>query len=419
MKYRLVSLLLVGWLLSGTSVHAQWHCAWDGGQMNATVKALFSSGSNLYFAPLGKYVYRSSDNGATWDSSSVSPNPQSYILYTFNAMAVSGTTLLAGSGSGIFRSTDNGTTWAMADSGLTNLDVRALAVSGTDVFAGTWGGGLFRSTDGGISWSKVTSGMTSLYIATLFVDGAKMYAGCSNGGAFVSTTGGTSWGTIYNFPYTTYVINAFGRSGSIVYSGSGSGLYRSTDNGVSWTTVSSSSGFADSYGMAPGVYAFAPKDSAMFVGTSGGIFLSSDHGVTWSNVTAPSSLYSMSLAVSGPYLYAGVYYSDQVWRRPLADMVTAVEHGSPVIPGRVSLEQNYPNPFNPSTTISYALSHSATVTLKIYSVLGREVATLVSAVQPSGTHTVRWNADAMAAGVYFYQLRTDNEVLTRKLVLVK
>ncbi|RNC84589.1 MAG: T9SS C-terminal target domain-containing protein [Balneola sp.] len=89
------------------------------------------------------------------------------------------------------------------------------------------------------------------------------------------------------------------------------------------------------------------------------------------------------------------------------------------IPTQAKLFQNYPNPFNPTTNISYSLPALSRVNLKIYNALGQEVATLVDAQQSSGSHTITWNAADAATGVYFYQLIVGNEILTRKMILIK
>ncbi len=83
------------------------------------------------------------------------------------------------------------------------------------------------------------------------------------------------------------------------------------------------------------------------------------------------------------------------------------------------LYQNYPNPFNPTTTISYQLSALSHVTLKVYDVLGREVAQLVNGVKPAGTYKVDFDAGNLASGIYFYQLNAGNYVSTKKLLLLK
>jgi hypothetical protein len=89
------------------------------------------------------------------------------------------------------------------------------------------------------------------------------------------------------------------------------------------------------------------------------------------------------------------------------------------IPGTHRLHQNYPNPFNPSTTIEYALHHSGYVTLRVYNVLGEELATLVDGEQSAGPFTTEWDASDMPSGIYFYRLRAGNYVQTRKMVLMK
>ncbi|MBC8042386.1 MAG: T9SS type A sorting domain-containing protein [Rhizobacter sp.] len=83
------------------------------------------------------------------------------------------------------------------------------------------------------------------------------------------------------------------------------------------------------------------------------------------------------------------------------------------------LSQNYPNPFNPSTTISYSIALASSVRLVVYDVLGREVATLISAKQAAGNYRVNFNASNLSSGVYFYRLQSGANVQTRKMLLVK
>ena len=84
-----------------------------------------------------------------------------------------------------------------------------------------------------------------------------------------------------------------------------------------------------------------------------------------------------------------------------------------------SLSQNYPNPFNPSTTISYSIPADGYVTLKVYDVLGNEVASLVDEQKQSGIFDVYFNASALSSGVYYYTLKAGEFTSTKKLVLMK
>jgi hypothetical protein len=94
-----------------------------------------------------------------------------------------------------------------------------------------------------------------------------------------------------------------------------------------------------------------------------------------------------------------------------------------IAPSGYMLSQNYPNPFNPSTQIRYSLGNAGIVTLKVYSILGVEVATLVNANQAAGNYTVTFNANSgqsgLSSGVYFYRLETGSFVSTRKLIFMK
>jgi hypothetical protein len=83
------------------------------------------------------------------------------------------------------------------------------------------------------------------------------------------------------------------------------------------------------------------------------------------------------------------------------------------------LMSNYPNPFNPSTQISYQLEKAGLVSLKVYDILGRNVATLVNRYQDAGKYNVTFNAANLASGIYIYQLRTNNLISTKKMILMK
>ncbi len=89
------------------------------------------------------------------------------------------------------------------------------------------------------------------------------------------------------------------------------------------------------------------------------------------------------------------------------------------LPTSYALEQNYPNPFNPTTTIRYALPQTGVVSLKVYTIAGQEVATLVNGQQNAGLHEIRFDAGSLASGVYFYRLQAEKFTSTRKLLLLK
>jgi hypothetical protein len=89
------------------------------------------------------------------------------------------------------------------------------------------------------------------------------------------------------------------------------------------------------------------------------------------------------------------------------------------IPDKLSLSQNYPNPFNPSTRIEFNIPKSGFVSLKVYDILGREVANLVNKELSSGNYSYEFNGSQLNSGIYFYALKTENTSLTKKMILTK
>jgi len=101
------------------------------------------------------------------------------------------------------------------------------------------------------------------------------------------------------------------------------------------------------------------------------------------------------------------------------NLITSVSLSSGKLPSKFDLAQNYPNPFNPATSISFDLPLKSFVLLKVFDLIGREVATIVSGELSAGTHTREWNAANMPSGIYFYRLQSDSFSETKKLVLMR
>jgi hypothetical protein len=98
--------------------------------------------------------------------------------------------------------------------------------------------------------------------------------------------------------------------------------------------------------------------------------------------------------------------------------VTGIEEES-IIPNSFALKQNYPNPFNPSTTITFNLEKGSNVSLKVYDVLGQEVAALINQIMSVGLHQVQFDATNLQSGTYYYRIETNNYSEVKKMVLLK
>ncbi|MFH0734913.1 MAG: T9SS type A sorting domain-containing protein [bacterium] len=108
-----------------------------------------------------------------------------------------------------------------------------------------------------------------------------------------------------------------------------------------------------------------------------------------------------------------------VWADMSPCPFTGVEKENDNLPSTYSLEQNYPNPFNPSTTINFSIPQAGLVTLKVYDLLGQEVASLVNDELAAGNYNVNFNASSLTSGIYFYSVTSNNFVATKKMMLIK
>jgi photosystem II stability/assembly factor-like uncharacterized protein len=394
----------------------------------ATVALAFAvSGGDLFAGTQDGGVLRSTDGGAHWTPVN-NDLPDVFV----RALAVSGTKLFAGTfGSGVFLSTDHGAGWTAVNTNLPGANVQALTVSGLNLFAGFLTS-VSLSTNNGGSWTEVNSGLPSLPdIRAFAVSGTTLFAGTSGAyprGVYLSTDNGSHWTTVNN-ALTSENIRALAVSGTILYAGTdGSGVFLSANNGTSWTAVNTGLPTNASGN------ALAVSGTTIFAGSASGsaasgVFVSTDSGAHWTEVgnglTNPDVV---ALIVAGPYLLAGTF-GGGIWRRLLSEMVTSVpaEGISPDMPEHLSLEQNYPNPFNPSTILRYQLPApsgigglaGSSVKLTIYDLLGREVATLVNEVEHSGTHSVQWNPTGLASGVYLVRLLFGDAVESRRMMLLR
>ena len=139
----------------------------------------------------------------------------------------------------------------------------------------------------------------------------------------------------------------------------------------------------------------------------GNYSVSSDlYGYTSTGTSTTTLDYSTSYTASASFTLA-------------PENVTSVESSNNNVVKTFELAQNYPNPFNPTTNISYSIPYSSKVVLKIFNILGKEVATLVNSEQTSGNHIVVFDGSKLASGVYFYQINAGNFVATKKLILMK
>ncbi|MBN2417311.1 T9SS type A sorting domain-containing protein, partial [bacterium] len=125
----------------------------------------------------------------------------------------------------------------------------------------------------------------------------------------------------------------------------------------------------------------------------------------------------VAFSLTGDTAYVCSFNASKVWRFVRGG--TAVDDDIAGIPVTYSLSQNYPNPFNPTTQINFALPAEGMTTLKVFDVLGREVAELLHSRMAAGHHTVTFDASLLPSGMYIYKLETGDKVFAKKMMLLK
>jgi hypothetical protein len=474
------------------------------GLTDPNIQALAVSGTALYAGTNGNGVFRSTDVGMSWAQVSSGLKGSNVRALVALPDGMGGRYLFAGSNGGVNRSADNGASWAKTSIGMTGTTIRALVScpdgsGGVNLFAGT-DGGVSLSTDNGTSWTQ--DGFTRRYVCALAaypdpVSGSSLYAGTWGAGIYRSTDDGSNWTDLGSLREWSNNIQALtvlpgGSGGSKILAGTLAGLQSSTDNGVHWSWdpwIVRSIAVSETYLFIGGnfgvcrssdtgetfnrvsdglwsnfipalatlgtnvyagsenngffistdngttwvqrgliknpIYALAVASDALggallYAGTrADGIFITTNSGVTWSSFNAGlTSLNVPALKVSGGYIFAGTYGSG-VWRRPLGEL-TSVKGVPQDVPLGFSLEQNYPNPFNPTTRIGFGVSGlGARVKLAVYDLLGREVAVLVDEKKEPGSYEVQFDGRGLASGVYVCRLQVAGYVKARKLALVR
>jgi len=367
-------------------------------------------------------VRKTTDGGATWTNGNPNPGIMVGNIYAIEALDANNAWCASWRSTGttyIWKTTNGGANWLQSFSqagGFIN-DVKFINLSTGFAYGNPVGGrwSLFKSTDGGSTWDSTglylqQAGSETGYNNAMFVSGNNIWFGTNNTRVYKSNNFGTTW----TFGATTGQTSSYAvhfNSTSLGMIGGATGVLRTTDGGTTWAAAGSVPGS----GNISGVEGFFTN---FWCVRGPAIYRSSDNGDSWAlNYTGSAVLADIDLiALSGCPDGWAVGSSGTIVR-----MISyvGIPKGSTEIPNVFKLEQNYPNPFNPVTVIGYQLSASSFVTLKVYDLLGREVATIVNENRPAGYYTVEFDATNLASGLYFYTLKAGDFTDTKKMLVVK
>jgi photosystem II stability/assembly factor-like uncharacterized protein len=453
----------------------------NGLQIGDVYKLFIDYEGNIYLCGSASFpgygLYKSSDGGENWlgfadtlnggpinyfEDVTIIPNEPGGIIYVSNYY-------------GIYRSTDEGVTWQS-----TNFTVPGAVYIGVNkngyMFFGnnlaSWFG-IYRSTDLGLNWERHTFLGVS---AMVYLRDGSVLAGCydpglGESGIYKTINNGDTWFNTNTFSGISSPSDfSLDKNNDIYVSYAGFAVYLSTNNGNTWINYGlsglghsvicmsiDSSGYIWAGSHLDGVYRAegrsVPVELASFSAEVNGnnVLLSwvtaseiNNQGFeihrqksevrsqesVWETIgfvegygtTTETKFYSFVDDLS--HLQENVNNGIYLYRLKQIDFDGSFEYSKIVevqieIPNEFSLEQNFPNPFNPSTIISWQSSVAGHQTIKVYDVLGNEAVTLVNEFKPAGKHQVKFNAEGFSSGVYFYTIIADGFVKTRKMIILK
>jgi photosystem II stability/assembly factor-like uncharacterized protein len=360
-------------------------------------------------------VYKSTDNGITWHSTNFNNNLAIDIGISTNGYMFFGNN--TASWFGIYRSTNLGSNWERN----AFLGVTAMAyLSDGSVLAGCYDPGLgtfgiYKTTDNGDTWFNTNT--LSFGISDFVLDNNNDVYISSGYGVYLSTNNGNSW-INYGLSGIEYILAcmAIDSSGYVWAGADMNGVYRTAGRNIpvelvtfkvevnnnnvllSWITTSeiNNQGFEIERAVISG------WERIGFVEGSGTTTESKTYSYVDENVISGTYLYRLKqIGFNGTYEYS---------------KIISVNVN---VPAKFSLEQNYPNPFNPSTQIKYSIKQEELVQLKVYNILGKEIAKLVNENKEAGNYSVEFDASQLPSGVYIYQLTTPGFTQARKMILTK
>ncbi|HAY34897.1 MAG TPA: hypothetical protein DCY06_12270 [Bacteroidetes bacterium] len=407
-------------------------------------------------------IFKTTDAGATFvEQTQPTTGTHNFLDISFadenNGYAVTST-------GGVIKTTDGGTTWTNANTPFGTTSVSAAYVfSPNKVIAVAQSAKAFMTTNGGTSWEALTTNIPGNFFTVNFYDeNFGVIAGFNSPSPVASKTtdGGATWTALTlpgDFDGNSIWGIGFRNTNTFWLGGINGAIYYTTDGGTSWTSSKPVTGNT--------LYSFAIVGDEMWLsGTQGtilkgysspfipvnmvsfnasingnevnlswktatetnnkGFDVERNDGQSWSKIAFVTGNGTTTEANTYSYLdkpeskglikyrlkqidFDGTYeYSD----------IVEVNVGAPV---KFDLAQNYPNPFNPVTTIKYSLASKANVELKIYNILGKEVARIVNEVQDAGNYSIEFNASKFASGVYFYELNAGTFNSKKKMILIK
>lgn len=385
-------------------------------------------------------IIRSTDGGDSWNVFITDTSQQLYsICFTDRMHGWAAGTDTGGTGV-IYNTTDGGQNWQK--NFVTSFDLRKICFwDSKKGWAAGNGTKVIRTIDAGATWNLIDIGEGKIMDFDSYPDGtfcflwmkgyvngtwgifsmddnSKITPGYQEGYNFIEGAFGTGRLSILDENNRWFYIDLHYKGIPL-----GASVYRIFDNGDSCSVISSLSPHLSDIFFSDSLNGWTLPTS-MYEGITS-IYRTRNGGKTWTDEGPPItfdkfSLYNLT-AIRMTDTTSGYAVGTDGRVLKYSKTTSVSEWNSENLHQRLIIEQNYPNPFNPSTRISYTLPESGRITLKVFDLLGKEVASLLDEYQEAGDHDIEFNTRIynIPSGIYFYRLQTGKLVQTRKMLLLK
>jgi photosystem II stability/assembly factor-like uncharacterized protein len=385
---------------------------------------------NTLFCMFGNRVYVSRDRAETWtqiSTTSLGSNAHSFYVSPIDTNIWM--CAIQSAPCKVIRTTDYGTTWSTILSlNFSNygtpleMDQNNPSV----YYFAPDGGGFYKSTDNGASFTEISGNypfrspcdIMVMYDSSNVMFVADGVTGSGLGDIFKSVNGGVNWARVFTNASSSEIPalcnSVFDRTTMYATNWPSGDIYRTTNYGDTWSFLRTNS--------ASGWAADICREDPTFIITGsygGSTFLSTNAGANFLTSSIGGGAGAGQIALDRGYVVDMRTGSIQKLTANYNVLTSVNENIISSVPNKFNLYQNYPNPFNPSTTIKFDIPSGGFVSLKIFDVLGREVAAPVNEYRNPGTYEVNYNASSLSSGMYFYRLQYGGYSEIKKLTLVK
>ncbi|MEO7356728.1 MAG: T9SS type A sorting domain-containing protein [Ignavibacteria bacterium] len=445
-----VLLLISAFLISSQNIYSQWTIAGDlEGLLGRPTGSVVDG--NTAFVTGGETInatYKTTNGGANW----IHLNTSSFRIF-WSIWAKDANTVFAGANGNssvgadtvkLYKTTNGGINWTVIQSNQASIPTfTGIKFSNSIPSFGIGVSGapdvdfyIYKTRDGGNTWTKTQVTGFSGYncaLGSLIVIDSLFYAHGVNGTSpaiIITTDGGVTWNLReLGLPFTGFSTNGIAFKDDKLTGLAGNTLpiiARTTNGGLNWVNIDVGNGVTSANCQMRWIQGTNTCYLTATDATNGGVLKSTNGGLNWTQMTTSGlGIYRIDTKLIGSNVYgyansysSGFFGGNQVLK--VTDMIVGINQTSEQVPEGYELSQNYPNPFNPATNLEFGISKLGFVSLKIYDMLGKEVATLVNANLNPGTYKYNYDASFLSSGVYFYKLAVDGNVIdTKRMVLLK